>query len=206
MADPFEFLDMPEDIGEEELHGDPTAHARLQEVRLAISKAGLKKSGFNTHLNFSYYELGDFMPTAMVEMSRVGLIGIFRFNADKVELAIHCTDAPWDCIAFSLPLASPGKGTWQDIGAAQSYARRYLWQQALELAEADQIDSDASTLREELMPLLTSDPVKAAARFAAAIAGNDELKTRVWKALTPAQRDTLKQHAPKKSPTHSEEN
>ncbi len=201
MADPFEFLDEATDA-----HAPPparaaqrTAHERLQAVRTALLAVEIRKSGFNGHLNFAYYELDDFLPQTITAMSEQGLVGIFNLLADRAELVIHRTDDPRDCVRFALPTALPANPTWQAIGAAQSYARRYLWRQALELVETDIVDSAESTLFKEVAKLIDDNlPKKAAERLAAATATDADLKKAVWSMFCEAERAALKPHLPKK--------
>ena len=122
-------------------------YAKLQVARKRLNDANLEKSGKNAFGNgFKYFELKDFMPAINDIFSSLNLIGITDFsNETIVTLSIFDTEKDEGLpIIFSCPKAESGlrQGTpIQNVGAQQTYIRRYLWVQALEITEDDSIDS-----------------------------------------------------------------
>lgn len=121
-----------------------SVYKKLQAARVLLSKKELKKSGQNKHLGFGYFELQDFLPQTMEIFDSLGLCGITDFSEERlVKLLIIDTESETSTV-FSVEKAEPGlrNGTpIQNIGAQQTYLRRYLWVQAMELTENDAIDS-----------------------------------------------------------------
>jgi ERF superfamily len=122
-------------------------YAKLQTARKNLNDANLGKSGKNAFGNgFKYFELKDFMPAINDIFTELNLIGITDFSGETIAtLSIFDTEKD-DCspIVFSCPKAESGlrQGTpIQNVGAQQTYIRRYLWVQALEITEDDSIDS-----------------------------------------------------------------
>jgi hypothetical protein len=120
-------------------------YVKLQKARFDISQVELKKSGNNQHLKFGYFELQDFIPIANKIFDSLGLIGVTDFSDEKLaKLKVINTEKHEEEIVFSVEKSDAGlrSGTpIQNTGAQQTYLRRYLWVQALELTENDVIDT-----------------------------------------------------------------
>lgn len=120
-----------------------TVHRKLMEARIRLQSTELKKSGVNKFAGYSYFELGDFIPAIQQIFYDVGLCGIVSFKSDYAELMICDTD-DGTMITITSPMAEAnlkGAHPIQNLGAMESYQRRYLWMTALELVEHDAIDS-----------------------------------------------------------------
>lgn len=125
--------------------------SKLQAVREEFAKMDLKKSGKNDFSKYTYFELSDFLPIAQVKFKEAGLCPITNFpEENKGTLTIYDAENPAEYIVFHSPMAVPnvkGMNEAQAVGAAQTYARRYLYQTALELSEHDPIE-DPSAIAE----------------------------------------------------------
>ena len=116
----------------------------LQEVRLEMSKAPLKKTGFNKHLSFNYFELADFVPTATRLFAERKLCPIFNIGYDSngVEIASLVITKGTEQVRFMTPTDNPTNMTGiQALGAKITYLRRYLYMIALDLVENDIVDA-----------------------------------------------------------------
>lgn len=119
-------------------------YAKLQKVRVELQKKNLKKSGVNKFSNYTYFELQDFLPAINALCYENGLSTIFNFNEDYAHLVVVNTEDPSENETFSTPVqiaTLKGAAAMQNIGATQSYARRYLYIMAFEIAENDLIDA-----------------------------------------------------------------
>lgn len=126
-------------------------YQKLQKARVEIQEAGLKKTG-KGYSNFGYFELSDFLPTINKVCFENGLTPIFKFSKDKASLTIMNNDCTSENIYFETPLemATIMKGSAiQQIGATQTYARRYVYMMAFEIAESDMVDSIGPDLEKE---------------------------------------------------------
>lgn len=116
---------------------------KLQQARVALLDANLKKSGKNKFAGFEYFELGDFMPTINRIFLDVGLCGVVHFTVDYAVLTIYDAESG-ECIDFRSPMvfASNPKGqAIQDLGSTHTYLRRYLWLLAMDIVESDTVDA-----------------------------------------------------------------
>jgi len=119
-----------------------SVHKKLMQARVNLLSVDLKKSGRNTFQNYSYFELGDFIPYIQTIFNDVGLCGVVSFNNEYAQLCITDVD-DGTVIVITSPMAEAnlkGSQPIQLIGSIQTFQRRYLWMAALELTEHDTID------------------------------------------------------------------
>lgn len=120
-----------------------SVHKKLMEARIKLQGREIKKSGHNKFSGYHYFELGDFLPHIQSIFAEVGLCGVVSFSRDYAELAI--TDVEdGTMLTISSPMAAAelkGAHPIQQMGAIQTYQRRYLWMAALEIVEHDILDA-----------------------------------------------------------------
>jgi hypothetical protein len=120
-----------------------TVHKKLMQARIKLQGTQLKKSGLNKFAGYSYFELGDFLPEIQNIFNDVGLCGVVSYTKDYADLTI--TDVEdGTVITVTSPMAEANlKGTHpiQNLGAVETYQRRYLWMTALEIVEHDVLDA-----------------------------------------------------------------
>ena len=119
-----------------------SVHKKLMQARVDLLSIDLKKSGRNTFQNYSYFELGDFIPHIQTIFNNVGLCGVVTFNNEYAQLCITDVD-DGTVIVITSPMAEAalkGAQPIQLMGSIQTYQRRYLWMAAMELTEHDTID------------------------------------------------------------------
>lgn len=128
-------------------------HKKLMQARIMLQNAPLKKSGHNKFAGYSYFELGDFIPTINSIFNEVGLCGVVSYDAEIASLTITDTDDGTNIIITS-PMADANlKGCHpiQNLGAVETYTRRYLWVTAMEIVEHDALDSSAPIKEEKVI-------------------------------------------------------
>ena len=131
-------------------------YQKLNLARAKFHTAKLKKSGHNKFANYHYFELGDFVIPALNIFDEVGLTSVITFGTEVAEMRIINNEDPGDCIYITSPMSTAAlKGCHevQNLGAVQTYIRRYLWVAALEIVEHDALD--ATTGRKGDGPVIT---------------------------------------------------
>lgn len=134
-----------------------SVHKKLMQARVRLQQAELKKSGHNKFAGYQYFELADFLPTVQVIFENLGLCSVVSFTADMASLAIIDTDAANSQIVFTSPMGSASlKGCHevQNIGAVESYQRRYLYMAAMEIVEHDALDSSEPLKEPKRAPIV----------------------------------------------------
>ncbi len=141
-------------------------YQKLQKVRVELQGMKLKKTGRNTFSNFTYYELGDFLPAINELCKKNGLVTSFSIknqidSAEHALLNIINSDDPSEIIKFICPTAevnigkSEAKGKKgaepiQNLGGKVTYMRRYMLMTAFEMVESDIVDSVKEQVNNEL--------------------------------------------------------
>lgn len=116
---------------------------KLNEARAKFHAAKVKKTGLNKFAGYSYFELADFVVPALCIFHEVGLCSVVSFDATHAKMTITDLEDGSECVITSPMSSAALKGCHevQNLGAVQTYLRRYLWVCALEIVEHDAIDS-----------------------------------------------------------------
>ena len=139
-----------------------SVHKKLMQARVKLQSTEMKKSGLNKFAGYSYFELGDFIPHIQTIFNDIGLCGVVSFNTEYATLCITDVD-DGTVIVVTSPMAEAnlkGAHPIQNLGAVESYQRRYLWMTALEIVEHDIIDSAPEAEKVEVKPEPKPEPVK----------------------------------------------
>lgn len=135
-----------------------SVYKKLARAKVMLQKSGLKKSGYNPYDKFYYFDLGDFLPRVNEIFDELGLIGVFNiesrnsdgFEGEMANLTVINVDQIDDYILFSSPTAEAAqRNPIQGLGSKHTYMRRYLYMEALDIAETDMVDAGAGTHMEE---------------------------------------------------------
>jgi hypothetical protein len=118
-------------------------YQKLQTARIKLQSMTLKKSGHNKFAGYQYFELGDFLPTINEIFHELGLCSVVSFDNELATLKIVDVETG-GMIRFSSPMAEAqlkGCHPIQNLGAVETYQRRYLYVTALEIVEHDALDA-----------------------------------------------------------------
>jgi len=131
-------------------------YQKLNAARDQFHSQKLKKSGHNKFANYYYFELGDFIIPALQIFHEVGLTSVISFGKEQAVMEIVNIEKPEEKVVITSPMSTAAlKGCHevQNLGAVQTYLRRYLWVAALEIVEHDALD--ATTGRKGDAPIIT---------------------------------------------------
>lgn len=119
-------------------------YEKLQKCRVELQNKSLKKSGNNKFAGYKYFELQDFLPEVNKLCLEHKLFTHTSFTQDVATLNIINAEKPDEIITFTSPQAEvslKGCHAIQNIGAVETYQRRYLLMLAFEIVEADKLDA-----------------------------------------------------------------
>ena len=117
-----------------------TIYEKLAEARTRLI---VKKTGRNNFAKYGYFELADFLPEINLLAKELGFVCLVSFDAEKATMTIKDATGEGEII-FTSPMSTASlKGCHevQNLGAVQTYLRRYLYQTAFEIVEAEQLDA-----------------------------------------------------------------
>jgi len=122
-------------------------HKKLMQARIRLHGMKIGKSGRNEFAKYNYMELGDFLIPTQQIFAELGLCGLVSFSKDMATLTITDVDDGSEVVLTSPMGTAALKGCHevQNIGAVETYQRRYLWVSAMEIVEHDAIDSGQPT-------------------------------------------------------------
>ena len=120
-------------------------YQKLSAVRVAVQDSGMKKSGKNNHAKYEYFELEDMLPEINRLEQKHGLCSYISFGQDMAILNIVDAEKPeGEAITVTSPMSTaklPACHDVQNLGAVQSYLRRYLYMAAYNIVECDALDA-----------------------------------------------------------------
>jgi hypothetical protein len=118
-------------------------YKKLVAVRSELQAMPLTKSGHNKFAGYKYFELGDFLPSIQMLFNKYGLCDVISFTEDLATMVVYDTD-DGSSVTFTSPMGSAqlkGCHEVQNIGAVETYQRRYLYVTALAIVEHDALDA-----------------------------------------------------------------
>jgi hypothetical protein len=124
-----------------------SVYTKLNEARAKFHALKLEKTGHNKFAGYSYFELGDFLIPALRIFGELGLCAIVSFDKEMATMRIidtHMGNEQFRELTITSPLSEANlKGCHpiQNIGACETYSRRYLWVAALEIVEHNALDA-----------------------------------------------------------------
>ena len=143
-----------------------SVYKKLQDARIKLQNTALKKSGHNKFAGYYYFELGDFLPAIQKICSEMGLCGVVSFDHNMAFLQINDTE-DGTSVMFTSPMSSAAlKGCHdvQNLGAVQTYLRRYLWVNAFEIVEHDALDATLGSDTPKKPETVATKPAPAAVK------------------------------------------
>lgn len=132
-------------------------YSKLSKIRLELQNRKLKKSGHNKYAGFRYYELGDILPSINELSDKYGILNIISYNKEESILEIIDIDNPESKIEIKSPMSEltlKGAHPIQNLGAIETYQRRYLYLTAYEIVESDYLDAVQGKDSKSLLKLI----------------------------------------------------
>lgn len=122
-------------------------YEKLNEARLAFQLANVKKSGQNKFAGYTYYELADILPKINELAKSIKFTCVIEFTPELATLSFIDLESPNDKIIFTSPMSEAslrGCHAVQNLGAVETYIKRYLYQNCFEIVEGDVLDCTMS--------------------------------------------------------------
>jgi hypothetical protein len=118
-------------------------YEKLAKARVMFQANNPKMSGKNTYAGYTYFELSDILPVINKIGAEIGFVCEVSFS-DVAELVFRNTEKPEESIRFVSPMSTAtlkGCHEVQNLGAVQTYIKRYLYQNAFEIVESDALNA-----------------------------------------------------------------
>ena len=123
---------------------------KTQTAKECFLNSGIKPTGYNSYQKYNYFSLDDIVPEVVKICCKLGLATQFKFTRDCGKLIV--IDLETGCKqVFTTPLPAPTntKATEQckEIQAIQTYSRRALYLQWLEIVEVNSIELENTSTK-----------------------------------------------------------
>ena len=125
---------------------------KTQTAKECFLNSGIKPTGYNAYQKYNYFSLDDIVPEVVKICCKLGLATQFKFTRDCGKLLV--IDLETGCKqVFTTPLPAPtnNKATEQckEIQAIQTYSRRALYLQWLEIVEVNSIELENTSTKQK---------------------------------------------------------
>ncbi len=118
-------------------------YEKLNEARIKFQSANVKKSGKNSYAGYTYYELADILPKINEIAKELKFTCVIEFTPELATLSFVDLEKPEDKVTFTSPMSDAslkGCHAVQNLGAVETYIKRYLYQNCFEIVEGDALD------------------------------------------------------------------
>lgn len=132
-------------------------YQKLNVAREKFHATELKKTGHNKFADYYYFELSDFLIPALGIFKELELCAVVSFQELIATMTITNIDKPEEQIFITSPMGSAKLKAChevQNIGAVETYQRRYLWVAAFEIVEHDAVDSSEGIAKIDVSAIL----------------------------------------------------
>lgn len=117
---------------------------KIQEAKALLLGKNITKTGINRFSGYGYFELGDFMPPLIEILKELKLFTAVSFGEQEATLTIINSEKTDEKVVFTSPMREAtlkGAHPIQNLGAVETYQRRYLYMMAFDIVDNDTVDS-----------------------------------------------------------------
>lgn len=118
-------------------------YEKITAIKVEFHSKEIKKTGINSFSKTEFFQLGDFVTEGIRLCNQHKLCQFVNFDAVNATMTIVNSEKPEERVVYNSPMSTcnlKGMHEVQNLGAVQTYLRRYLWQTFLEVAEHDEVD------------------------------------------------------------------
>ena len=118
-----------------------SVYKKIQQAKVDLQNRDIQKTGSTKH--YDYFELDDFMPHVKEIFLELGLFSKVSFGEEKATLIIVDVENTEEKVEYDSPMKTadlPNCHPIQNLGAVETYQRRYLYMNALDISEKDALD------------------------------------------------------------------
>lgn len=123
-------------------------YEKMNEARAKFHSRPIIKTGYNSFSKYAYFELADFLEPILEICKELKLFTQVSFMPDVATLTVTNTENIEEQIIFNSPMSTASLKAChevQNLGAVETYIRRYLYSTAFEIIENDIVDKGEPT-------------------------------------------------------------
>lgn len=123
---------------------DMSLMEKMTQARLELQNKNIKKSGWNEFSKYYYFQLADVLPIINELADKYRFFAWISYGIETASMTITNMDNPNDKLEIVSPMSTASlkaSHEVQNLGAVQTYLRRYFYMTAFEIVEFDEIDA-----------------------------------------------------------------
>lgn len=120
---------------------------KIEEIKIELRECNLKKTGYNKYHTYKYFELEDIIPTISALLNNYDLGSYYLFDDNNGALVIY--DKLNGANHVWTTSIKKHDNDMKDIQGIQTYARRALWLQALDIMETNNIELSKNVVKKK---------------------------------------------------------
>ena len=116
-------------------------YQKLLLARCKFQEKNVKKTGKGNY--YEYFELDDIIPVCNMICADISAVCVVLFEKENARLLFIDCENPESFITFTTPMSSASLKNChevQNLGAVQTYLKRYLYMHTFEISENDGLD------------------------------------------------------------------
>lgn len=164
-----------------------TIYEKIATARVQFQDSKPKMSGKNTFAGYEYFELSDILPRINALGKELGFLCVVNFTDAAATLDVIDCEKDDGAVRFTSPMSKAtlkGCHDVQNLGAVETYLKRYLYQNAFEIVESDALNGTQG--RDDARPQAP------APRADVAALAKEAGKLAVELGLSQSEKDTIK--------------
>ena len=118
-------------------------YEKIINITVDLQNSKLKKSGNNKFAGFTYFELKDISPKINELCQQYKILINIKYTDQIATMDLIDAEKPEDKVSYTSPMSNinlKGAHDIQNLGAIQTYLRRYFFLTAFNIAENDELD------------------------------------------------------------------
>ena len=118
-------------------------YEKIQTIRVELKSKDIKMSGHNEYAKYDYFELDDFLAPLNELMQKYKMTAYPSFTPEFATLTVVNYEKIDEMFVIKSPMGSAdlkGCHEVQNIGAVETYQRRYLYQALFDISEKDTLN------------------------------------------------------------------
>lgn len=117
---------------------------KMTQARLDLQRMNIKKTGWNEYSKYHYFQLADVLPIINELADKYRFFAWISYGIETASMTITDLDSPSSTLEIVSPMSTASlkaSHEVQNLGAVQTYLRRYFYMTAFEIVEFDEIDA-----------------------------------------------------------------
>lgn len=119
-------------------------YEKVLTITLKLQNENIKKTGYNKYAGYNYFELSDIVPVLNKLLLEYKVLMHISYYKEEAKMVLINAENPEESLEYTSPMADislKGAHAIQNLGAQQTYLRRYFILTVFNVVENDYLDA-----------------------------------------------------------------